>query len=179
MRERIKDFDVTDRAGATQKLTEARWGRFSRALTEFEGWASRLRSDFGPPPPTSSSRTGSIETEAGAGGRRAGARLDRRRTATRSRVVDLGERLVQGEVIERETSAATHVTVPAALLASPVYEYLRKSYAKLDRPAGPPPYTITFGKKSAQRRDVRGLQHEALELAKEGIQCRASRVSAR
>ena len=48
MRERIKDFDVVDRNGTSQKLTEARWGRFSRALIEFEGWSSRLRSDFGP-----------------------------------------------------------------------------------------------------------------------------------
>ncbi|MFY9578343.1 MAG: DNA gyrase subunit B, partial [Gaiellaceae bacterium] len=48
VRERIKDMDVRDRAGTEWKLTEARWNRFSRALTEFEGWSSRLRSDFGP-----------------------------------------------------------------------------------------------------------------------------------
>ena len=48
VRERIKDMDVTDRAGETQKLTEARYGRFTRILHEFDGWASRLREDFGP-----------------------------------------------------------------------------------------------------------------------------------
>src|SRR2546425_2700501 len=48
VRERVKDMDVRDRAGTEWKLTEARWNRFSRALTEFEGWSSRLRSDFGP-----------------------------------------------------------------------------------------------------------------------------------
>ena len=47
VRERIANFDVTDRGGRRQKLTEARWGRFSRTLTEFEGWVARLRSDFG------------------------------------------------------------------------------------------------------------------------------------
>jgi DNA gyrase/topoisomerase IV subunit B len=41
VRERIKDMDVTSRAGNGSKLTETRWGRFSRALTEFEGWSSR------------------------------------------------------------------------------------------------------------------------------------------
>ena len=50
VRERVKDIDVTDRAGAKQKLTEARYERFSRALHEFEGWASRLRADFGSGP---------------------------------------------------------------------------------------------------------------------------------
>src|SRR2546425_5117359 len=46
VRERIKDMDVRDRAGTEWKLTEARWNRFSRALTEFEGWSSRLRTAF-------------------------------------------------------------------------------------------------------------------------------------
>src|SRR2546425_5822840 len=46
VRERVKDMDVRDRAGTEWKLTEARWNRFSRALTEFEGWSSRLRTAF-------------------------------------------------------------------------------------------------------------------------------------
>ena len=28
-------------------MTEPRWGRFARALHEFEGWSARLRADFG------------------------------------------------------------------------------------------------------------------------------------
>jgi DNA gyrase subunit B len=48
VRERVKDMDVTDRTGETQKLTEARYGRFVRVLHEFDGWVSRLREDFGP-----------------------------------------------------------------------------------------------------------------------------------
>ena len=47
VRERVKDMDVTDRSGETQKLTEARYGRFAKVLHEFDGWASRLREDFG------------------------------------------------------------------------------------------------------------------------------------
>ena len=39
--------------GETLKLTEARWGRFVRALAEFEGWLARLRADFGAARPTS------------------------------------------------------------------------------------------------------------------------------
>ena len=35
------------RSGETLKLTEARWGRFVRALAEFEGWLARLRVDYG------------------------------------------------------------------------------------------------------------------------------------
>jgi DNA gyrase subunit B len=53
VRERVKDMDVTDRAGETQKLTEARYGRFVRILHEFDGWASRLREDSVQRRPTS------------------------------------------------------------------------------------------------------------------------------
>src|SRR5262249_20410102 len=49
-RERIKDIDVSSRDGQQFKMTEARWGRFVRSLAEFEGWSSRLRSDFGHAP---------------------------------------------------------------------------------------------------------------------------------
>ena len=47
VRERIKDMEVTERSGKTQKLSEAKYGRFQRALHDFEGWstpaAHRLR----------------------------------------------------------------------------------------------------------------------------------------
>ena len=32
VRERIKDMEITDREGDAVKITEARWGRFTRAL---------------------------------------------------------------------------------------------------------------------------------------------------
>src|SRR5437660_440226 len=48
VRERFEDLEVHDRDAKEVKLTEARWGRFVRALAEFEGWSARLRADFGP-----------------------------------------------------------------------------------------------------------------------------------
>ena len=42
--EPLGDRRITDRAGERVKITEARWSRFVRALSEFEGWRSnRLR----------------------------------------------------------------------------------------------------------------------------------------
>ncbi len=84
-------------------------------------------------------------------------------------IVDILEDSFKAKVIERETSAATHVTVPAALLASAVYANLRKAYAKLSEIAGPPPYKISFGKKKRTAETFSELRYEALELAKEGI----------
>jgi DNA gyrase subunit B len=72
-------------------------------------------------------------------------------------------------VIERETSAATHVTIPAALLASPVYADLRKAYARLVEIVGSPPFDLAFGKKARHAETFEQLRHGALDLAKEGI----------
>ena len=75
VRERVKDMAITNRAGADVTLTEARYGRFHRALTEFEGWLQRLRADFGGPAADFVVRHRLVETDAAAAcRRRAGAR---------------------------------------------------------------------------------------------------------
>ena len=73
-------------------------------------------------------------------------------------------------MVERETSAAEHVVVPAELLASPVYHGLRKSYARLQETMGAPPFTITLGKKTGVAETFEDLRHRAIDIAKEGIQ---------
>jgi DNA gyrase subunit B len=74
------------------------------------------------------------------------------------------------KVVETETSSASHVTVPADLLASPIYAHLRRAYAKLTEIVGPPPFTLAAGKKVRLAETFGSLRHEALELAKEGLQ---------
>ena len=169
VREKVKDFDVVDRNGTAQKLTEARWGRFTRALTEFEGWSSRLRSDFGPAAADFVVAHRFVETEATLLTDVTKALGSIEPNGYEVTIVDILEDSFKAKVIERETSAATHVTVPAALLASAVYANLRKAYAKLSEIAGPPPYKISFGKKKRTAETFSELRYEALELAKEGI----------
>src|SRR5438477_914085 len=171
VRERVKDMELTARRnGAPSKLTEARWGRFSRALNEFEGWSSRLRADFGPAAADFVVAHRIVETEATVGkdvqdeiGRLApnGYELS---------VVGTDPSGFKFKVIERETSAATFVTVPAELLVSPVYQNLRKTYARLVEIVGAPPFTIAHGKKSRVAETFTELHREALDLAKDGIQ---------
>jgi DNA gyrase subunit B len=170
VRERIKDMEIRDRAGAEWKLTEARWNRFTRALTEFEGWSSRLRSDFGPAPADFVVTHRLVETPAAEVGdvKKALGSLDP--NGYDVSVVEAAAESFKAKVIERETSAATHVTVPAALLASPVYDHLKKAYARLVEIVGQPPFAIALGKKSRTAETFGALRHEALDLAKEGIQ---------
>ena len=170
VRERIKDMEVVDRSGRSQPFTEARWGRFSRVLTEFEGWASRLRSDFGPAPAEFVVAHRLVETPAAAVPDVAGSLAALEPNGYDVSVVETGAESFQAKVIERETSAATHVTVPAELLASPVYDHVRKAYARLVEIVGAPPFRLTHGKKSREAHTFPALRSEALDLAKEGMQ---------
>jgi DNA gyrase subunit B len=170
VRERIKDMEVRDGVGAEWKLTEARWNRFTRALTEFEGWSSRLRSDFGPAPADFVVTHRLVETTAAQVADVTKALGSLEPNGYDVSVVEAAAESFKAKVIERETSAATHVTVPAELLASPVYDHLKKAYARLVEIVGRPPFTLALGKKTRSAETFAALRHQALELAKEGIQ---------
>ena len=51
-----------------------------------------------------------------------------------------------------------------------MYANLRRAYAKLIDIVGPPPFTLAVGKKKRDAETFGALRHEALELAKEGLQ---------
>jgi DNA gyrase subunit B len=169
VRERVKDMEFDAREGDAQKLTEARYRRFTKALNEYDGWASRLRADFGSAPANFviAHRLVEADTE-GIGDL----------TETLEAVSENGHELsiveqtpegTRIKVIERETSAASHVTVPADLLASPVYAGLRKTYAQLVEIVGKPPFRLALGKKERKAETFEELRTAALDLAKEGI----------
>ena len=170
VRERIKDMEVTDRSGKTQKLSEAKYGRFQRALHDFEGWSSRLRTDFGAPAANFVIEHRLVETEADDAKSMEKALASIEPNGFEVAVIDTENDAVRVKVIERETSSAEHIVVPVALLASPVYAGLRKSYARLQETMGTPPFTISLGKKKATADTYEDLRHRAIDIAKEGIQ---------
>jgi DNA gyrase subunit B len=172
VRERVKDVDLTDRDGKQQKLTEARWGRFSRALHEYEGWVSRLRADFGSAPANFVTTHRLVETEAAATDEVEGALAALGPNGYELAVVETSDEGARIRVVERETSAAAHLVVPAELLASPVYANLRKTHARLIEIVGAPPFTLALGKKSRRAEGFEELRDAAFELGKEGIQVR-------
>jgi DNA gyrase subunit B len=167
VRERVKDMDVTDRAGDTQKLTEARYGKFARVLHEFDGWASRLREDFGAAAGNFVIDHRIVETGA-AGIADALGELEPNGYELSLLSSDDGGSTLR--IVERETGAAASLVVPVELLASPIYANVRKTYARLADLVGRPPFTIAFGKKTRKAETFGQLREMALELAKEGIQ---------
>jgi DNA gyrase subunit B len=169
VRERIKDMQVTDRNGASVKFTEARWGKFTRALHEFDGWSSRLKADFGVAAGEFVIAQRLVETEAANAGELAEVLS---RIASNGHELQLVSSDAAGSrirIVERETSAANHVIVPSDLLSSPVYDNLRKAYARLVEIVGAPPFLLELGKKSRKAETFQALRSAAVDLAKEGI----------
>ena len=169
VRERIKDMDVTDRDGVTQKLTEARYGRFAKIQHEFDGWASRLREDFGAHAANFVIDHRIVETEAAPGGLDV-ALAEIAPNGYELSVLESDDAGSTMRIVERETGAASSVVVPSELLASPIYANVRKTYARLAELVGRPPFTIAFGKKKRMVETFGQLRENALEMAKEGIQ---------
>jgi DNA gyrase subunit B len=170
VRERIGDLEIQPRTGDAVKMTASRWGKFTSALEKFEGWLQRLRADFGHPVADFMVTHRLVET-------------DTPTLEALGRVVESGtengytlslagrqDGLLSVRVIENETSAAQLVSVPGDLLASPVYDQLRASYARLVDLVGPPPFTVGTGKKARAVETFSLLRSGMLDAAKDGIQ---------
>ncbi|HKY24852.1 MAG TPA: DNA topoisomerase (ATP-hydrolyzing) subunit B [Gaiella sp.] len=170
VRERIKDMKLVSRDGAERAFTEARWGRFTRALAEFDGWLGRLRSDFGAPAADFVVRHRLVETDAALPADVAPALDAMDANGHDVSVLDGADGELRLKIVELATSAAGFVTLPTALLVSPVYAGLRRSYAKLAEVVGPPSFELSQGKKTRRAETFEALRAEALDLAKEGIQ---------
>ena len=169
VRERVSELVISSRAGEALKLTEARWGRFMRALAEFEGWLGRLRADYGPAAADFMVAHRLVETDVASLADLDKAVVDSVDNGYALSVLGQVDGRIELKIIETETSAATHITVPLELLSSPIYANLRRAYAKLIDVVGPPPFALAVGKKKREAETFAELRAEALELAKEGL----------
>jgi DNA gyrase subunit B len=170
VREKFPDLEVAARDGEVVKLTESRYGRFARALAEYEGWAARLRSDFEQRVAAFVIERRLVESDA--------TTLDEAAAAVNGVEID-GYRLEGNltpeglvvRVIEVDTNSTADVLVPEELLVSPIYKQLRRNYGRLgDILGGLPPFTLRFGKQTAEAPTFESVRDQALALAKHGIQ---------
>ncbi len=169
VRERVKDITITSRSGEDVSLTEARYQRFVRALSELEAWQAKLESEY----PTAASFVVDhrlIETDAITGEEVEAAIAAVPANGYELSVTDRLEDRLCIKVVETETSAATHLDLPAGLFGSPSYASLKRAYAKVAEIVGLPGFELVYGKKSATAENYSELRTASLELAKEGMQ---------
>ncbi|MDX6502970.1 MAG: gyrase subunit, partial [Gaiellaceae bacterium] len=170
VREKFPEIDIETRDG-TVKLTEARYQRFQRALAEFEGWSARLRSDFGMPAAEFVIGHRVIESPVDSPASLATYLEALAPNGYTFSVTGKPTDVAHVKVVETETSAAQEIAIPQELFASPIYQHVRRTYARLQEViGGSPPFTLKLGKKTADAYTYEDLRHRALDLAKEGIQ---------
>jgi DNA gyrase subunit B len=171
MRERLSKVEVTDRTGAEGRLTESRLQRLQRAVKEYEGWASKLKEQFGPAAVIYAKDHRLIEHEIGS--------VVDLETYFSSQVPDEEPHRVEVigrengglkvRIIEKATGAALVSVVPLELFQSSGYRSLRGIHARLVELTGPPPFTVRMGKLDETVHTFESLRPVILEMAKEGL----------
>jgi DNA gyrase subunit B len=172
--EKLAQISITDRYGTEQVLTETRHQRFSGALREYDGWAARLRAEFGSPAVDYVKDHRLIEEPI--------ENLDQLVSYFKTGVpgdephsVEVVARIDEGDdpslllkVTEKRTGAVNAVPMPERMLKSPAYAGLRRSHVKLRELAGNPPYEVTLGRRHREPTTFEGLRAAILDLAKDG-----------
>jgi DNA gyrase subunit B len=171
VRERVHEVAITDRAGADVKLTESKWQRLASALHDFEGWSSRLRSDFGSAPANFTIEHRLVESSADDPAGAAKAINGLPPNGYTFEVVSSSADAVTVKLVETETSAAQTLTIPAELLASTIYANVRRAHERLAELTGPPPFELRYGKHVEVAQTFEQLRDLALDLSRrDGIQ---------
>ena len=116
VREKVKDIDVSARGGEPQKLTEAKYARFTKALNEFEGWTSRLRADFGTAAAHFVVAHRLIESDLEDAKAFAETLEALGENGYELSLIDQTSEPIDVKIVERETSAASHVSMPGRAL---------------------------------------------------------------
>jgi len=169
-RDRIPQVEITSRDGEPLKLTEAKWGRLSSALQQYEGYYARLRSDFGAPAAELMVLHRLIEHEIESPDDIQGAVTAIAENGYVLSVIEKADEELRVRVVETETSAARNIAVPVELLGSPIYAKLRQAYARLAELVGAPPFTVRVGKELEIAESFEDLRALTLDAAKQGIQ---------
>ena len=171
MRERLGKVEVTDRNGEQIRLTESRLQRLQRLVKEYEGWASKLKEQFGP---TAVDYVKdhrlvehAIETVADL------------ETYMRTQVPDeephrvevtsVDDDVLHVRIIEKTTGAALAAEIPVELFRSHGYRSLKATHARLVELTGPPPFSVKMGKIAETVHTFEALRPVILDMAKEGL----------
>ncbi len=147
IRERLDKIDITDGDGAPLKLTEARLQRFQRILKEYEGWAGKLKEQFGAAVVTLAKNHRLIEQEITSLDELTAYLQGSEEETHRVEVVAREDYALRVKVSERATGSSQVVKFPLALFTSSGYRSLRASHDRLVETVGRPPFSARMGKR--------------------------------
>jgi len=169
-RERIPSVSVTARGGAEVKLTQTKWSKFAKELERYEGFSARLRSDFGAPAAEVMIQHRLVEHEIEQPDD-VGKAIDAvGSNGYELSLLEMGDETFRIRLVETETSAARNIPIQIELLGSPIYDQVRKAYARLAEIVGLPPFAIEVGKEVEVAETFEELRARVLDASKQGMQ---------
>ncbi|MDX6593415.1 MAG: gyrase subunit [Gaiellales bacterium] len=171
LQERLGRIELYDRDGELLKLTDARLQRFQRVLKEYEGWAGKLREQFGTAAVNYVKDHRLIEQDISSLDDVEKFLREDARDDDRHRVEVLGRDgdALRIKLMEISTGSSSVVKLPLALFQSQPYRSLRGAHERLVDTIGRPPFVMKMGKKSQPVHTFEELRPAILELAKEGL----------
>jgi DNA gyrase subunit B len=171
IRERLEKVAVTDRDGNPVRLTDAKLQRVQRTVKEYEGWADKLKEQFGSAAVNYIKDHRLVEREI-----RDLADLEAYfasdATDEETHRVEVLERREDGlrvKLTERTTGSAVSTVLPIAVFTSSGYRSLRVTHERLVELLGVPPFTIVMGKRSEVVHTFESVRPAILDMAKEGL----------
>ncbi len=168
VRERVKDIKIVARGGEEFSLTEARYQKLARGLSELEAWHAKLEDEY-PAAANFVIEHRLVETAATTAAEAEQAIASIPANGYELSVTERLEDRLSVKIVETETSAARHLDLPAGLFSAPAYTSLKRAYEKVAEAVGLPDFELSYGKKTDVAETYPELRQKLLELAKEGM----------
>ncbi len=172
LRDKLEEFQLTDAAGATKKLTSSRWQAYVRRSKEYEGWGSSLQAEFGHELVRFLEESNLLDEGVASTG--AAAKLlrevEHEGAPFDTEVVEASDELVVVKAIERKSGLARTHRLPAELFSHYDYRKFVDVHEALLKQVGRPPFEIQLGERRNVALSFQALRGAVLELARHGVQ---------
>ena len=153
-------------------FSEAKYQRFLKLFSEYEGWVKKLKSQFGGELVDWLKHGATIEADVPSFAALVSALradIDKRYVID---VVDTDDEaeIVDTRLVERKSGLAINLRIPFAALAGREFHSLKRVHERVREMVGRPPFTLRFGNRKAEAASYEDLRVQIVELVKEGIQ---------
>jgi DNA gyrase subunit B len=153
-------------------FTDARYQRFLRLFGEYDGWAKKLKSQWGgelidwlkngPMIEADMPDFEALQHVLAEG-------PDDRYVVDVLSVDEEGQGL-ETRLVERRSGLAINLRIPFDVIISREFQALRRVHLRIKEMVGAPPFLLRLGNRKAEAKSYEELRVEIVELAKEGIQ---------
>jgi DNA gyrase subunit B len=171
LRGRLEQIRV-DNTDTGFTFSEAKYQRFLKLFSEYEGWVKKLKSQWGGELIDWLKNGPMIEAELPT----FEALLEALKQDIDKRYVidvlgvDEDELVADTRLVERRTGLAANLRIPYAAVSGREFQALKRVHLRVSEMVGRPPFVLHLGNRKAEAQSYEELRVEIVELTKEGMQ---------